>query len=308
MSTLNAQIYLNTFSDTCASNAPSLNNVRWCRNLNGLQVANPVSKELVVSAGQSIMFFNQARSLSQDSTTQYTLNVAADGAYELKWVGGTAPGFRTARALSTSNMTTITVTMNGPLMTLTGTNVSFASVVPGDYVTLAGVFSPLNVGTFKVLSASSSSISVENDSGTPEGPIALDSNFASEIFAFGSSGVQMGDSLVISSGFSPLSQQTFNITAVNSTTLEFSYAGVLPTETSVLTQIAVYSAAKRLLYFETDQKLNLLINGSQNIQIQPMINQNSVLPGIYLSTTLAYSCQITNPGLTDANMFVIEVE
>lgn len=311
MSTMNAQFFLNAFSDENASNSPSLNNVRWCRNIACMAISNPRSEELVVPAGQTVTLFNTARSLAQDNTTQYSLAATPfeAGNYTLSWTGGTAPAFRTARNIGTDDTSTIDITMNGPLMVISrGTNANFSSVVPGDYITLGSAFNASNVGTFKVLSATATSVSVQNETGVAQSGVALGSSFATNLFAYSASGVQVGDSLVISDGFSPLTQQTFVITGATPTALMFSATEVLPSESDIQTQIAVYAAAKRLVYMEADQTLSLAINTTQNIKIQPLISGTDVQPGIYFSSTLCYSIVITNAGITDANLFMISAE
>lgn len=60
MSKLNLSVYLSTYSDSKASNAPSLQNFKWNRSINGVEAQNAVSMTVTLAAGQTRMLFTGA--------------------------------------------------------------------------------------------------------------------------------------------------------------------------------------------------------------------------------------------------------
>ena len=73
MSKFNALIYLNAYDDYCSTNNPARNQFRWNRSLNSLLVSSPVSMDFSLAPGQTLSVFSGARTLSQDSTTEYSI-------------------------------------------------------------------------------------------------------------------------------------------------------------------------------------------------------------------------------------------
>jgi hypothetical protein len=69
------------------------------------------------------------------------------------------------------------------------------------------------------------------------------------------------------------------------------------------------STVKRIVYLESDIALHLLINGTLNITINPLIQTGGNFPGMYLSTEGITSIVATNPSTTAvANLFLASVE
>ena len=314
MSKLSFSIFVNAYSDSQSSNAPSLNNVKWARDISGLPVNNPTSQGLSVAPGETKSLFSGLRTLGQDSTTQYSiaLKPLSSNTYILSAVAGTLPNLRTPRSIGTDATTQVTVTVNGPVVTFTstsGTLFSLGSVQIGDIVKIGDLFNSLNQGSYAIIAKTSTSFSVENDLGTSEGPITLGAGFADQIQIFTAAGVQAGDTLIISGGFSPASQGSYKVTAVYANSLEFYSTGVLPQESNVLTQaIAIYSSAKRLVYMESGSKLNVILNGVNIGNMEPLVINNTVSPGIFMMNCTIYSLSVMNTGLESAQLLMIAVE
>lgn len=315
MSTLNFLVFLNAYSDSNSSNNPTLGNFKWDREINGLSVNNPQSLQLSLAPGETKTLFSGSRTLGQDGTTEYSIALKAftTNTYVLSWTGGTAPNFRTPRTSGADATTQVTVTTNGPLTTFAssgGTPFAFTSggVVVGDYVTVGNSFNQLNQGTFKILSFTDTSFTVENETGTAEGPITLGSGFAAQVQIYSAAGVQAGDTLLIDAGFSPVTQGAYSITAVYANSLEFFSADTLPQESDIMTQVSIYFAAKKLVYVEADQHISMILNGVSGNEIQPLVQGSKVNPGVFMRSSVVYSMSVTNVSTDPANVFFASVE
>lgn len=322
MSKLSLSIYLNAYSDPSSSNAPGLNNFKWARDLNSLIVSNPTNVAATLAPGETRALFSGVRTLAQDGTTQYSISLKplSTNTYILANVAGTAPDFRTPRSTGADATTQVTSVTNGPIVTFSstgGTAFNFAAVQIGDYVTIGNLFNVLNQGTFKIIAKTATSFTVENGVAVNEGPITLGAGFASQIAIFSAAGVQVGDTLVISGGFSQASWGSYEVTAVYAESVEFSSLALLPTEGPITTQsIAIYSNAKSLIYLESDSKLDVIVNGVTVGSIEPFIVSNAaqpslppaVIPGPFMLKSTVYSLSVTNNGISPANIFFAAVE
>lgn len=322
MSKFSFSIYLNAYSDRSSSNAPSLNNFKWARDISGLIVDNPTNLAAVLAPGETRSLFSGTRTLAQNGTTQYSISVKplSSNTYILANVGGQAPNFRTPRSTGADATTQVTAVVNGPIVTFTstgGTAFNLAGVVVGDYATIGNNFNFLNQGTFRIIAVSSTSFTVENLVAVSEGPITLGSGFATQVAIYSAAGVQIGDILAISGGFSQASWGNYEVTAVYANSLEFSSVNVLPEEGPITTQaIAIYSDSKSLIYIESDSLVSVIVNGIVVGNVEPFIVSNAaqpslppaVLPGPFLLKSTVHSLSVTNNGLTSANIFFAAVE
>lgn len=322
MATLKTLIFLQGYegspsSSACGgSNSPSKNFFKWTRE-NQSSISQALSETFQIAPGESQTLFSGTVSLAQDGTTQYSLALAPfqSNIYQLTNTGGTAPQFRTLRTIGTDATTQVTTSVNGPILTYTftgGTLPSLSSVQPGDNVLIGNAFNSLNQGStgiWQIISKTSTSFSVVNPSGYVEGPITLGSSFANQIRIFSADGVQIGDTLVISSGFSPVSWGSYQITLVTDYYLYFSFTGQLPSESGILTEVAVYSVAKTMVYCESDQNLTLTLNGgSPGPTIVPIVSNGSVFPGMFLLNGSVYSLSVTNNSINVANVTLLSAE
>lgn len=319
MSKLSAMFFLNAYSDKNPSNAPSYNNFKWTRNYNGLLVSNPNSVAFTLAPGETRTLINGSRTLTQDNTTQYSIALAPimgqNTTYRLTWSGGTNPGFRTSRTSGADATTQVTASLNGTVLTFASSGgAPFAlisgGVQIGDFVQIGSLFNVSNQGQFQIIALTATSFSVVNAFGVGEGPITLGAGFASQIDIFSAAGVQVGDTLLISGGFSPVTRGAYLVTAVTDLWVQFSSTAVLPTEGPITTEaITFYYDAQRLVYLESNQKVTMVINGQGGNEIDPIGDCNCVKqPGVFLRMSTIYSMTVTNISQSTASLYLASVE
>lgn len=318
MSTLKTLVFLQGYegSPSCTSNAPSKNFFKWTRETQS-SISSALSETFQIAPGESQTLFSGTVALTQDGTTQYSLALAPfqSNIYQLTNTSGTAPTFRTLRAIGTDATTQVTTSVNGPILTYTftgGTLPDLSSVQPGDNVLIGNLFNSLNqgpTGIWQIISTTSTSFSVVNTSGYVEGPITLGSGFANQVRIFSAAGVQIGDTVIISSGFSPVAFGSYQITLVTDYYLYFSYTGALPSQSGITTEVAVYSMAKTMIYMESDQNITVTLNGgSPGPTIVPVVSNGTVFPGIFLLNGVTYSLSVTNNSINTANVTLLSAE
>lgn len=314
MSKANLLVFLNTYSDSNSSNNPSLSNFKWARNINAIPAANPISEGITLAPGESRVLFDGTRTISQDNTTNYKIELKplSSNTYILSAVSGTLPNFRTPRSTGADATTQVTVTRNGPLATFTstgGTPFNFAAVQVGDYVRIGDQFNQLSQGEYKILAKTTTSFTIENTAASAEGPITLGSTFADQIQIYSAAGVQVGDILVISQGFSVVTRGSYKVTSVGANFVEFYSTAVLPEEDNIQTTgIAFYSSAKNLVYLETNQKSSVLINGTDVSKIEPFIINDSTQPGVFMLKSTIFSLEVQNTSTDTALLFLATIE
>ena len=189
-------------------------------------------------------------------------------------------------------------------------NLISGGVVVGDQVIISSNFNSLNQGQWNIVSLNATSFTVALPTATAEGPIVLGSGFASQVQIFSSGTVQVGDTLAVSSGFSSVSFGDYEITQVASNYITFSSANALPTQGPIMTEVVIYSDAKRMIYIEADQAVQLTINGVLTDSIEPFISSCGCFrqPGLFLRTSTIYSLSISNPGIVPARVFLAACE
>lgn len=315
MSRLHLQVFLNSYEDGTISNNPSLNNFRWFREISSVAVDRPQSLSFKLAPGESRTLFDGSRTLLHDGTTQYQLSkkVGSGNTYVLKHVGGTSPQFRIARTTGADATTQVTVTANASVLTFASTggtpfNLIVGGVIVGDEVLIGDQFSATNRGRFKIIAVTATSFSVENSSGVAEGPIILGVGFADQVRIYSASGVQNGDIIKILGGFSPASRASYEITAAQDNLIEFYSAKALPQETVTTNSLAIYSSAKKLVYLESNKRVDLNMNGSAAGSVEPILAETVSKPGMFLRSDIIWSMGVQNSGLETAEVFVASVE
>jgi hypothetical protein len=315
MSKFNILVSLQSYKDINPTNNPSMSHFKWTREQQGLMSEKPISQELSLSPSESKTIFDGARTLDHDNTTQYSLTKKplVSNTYVLECVAGAQPEFRIAKNSGADATTEITVSKNGTLITLQstdGTNLNLIAngVNVGDLVSLGSAFNATNQGVFKILSITATSLSLENASGSEE-IVVLGASFAQELEIFSSSGVQVGDTVKISGGFSPVSRESFEITAVYPDRIELFSPKTLPEELNVLTDsINIYSSAKKFIYIESSDKLTLTINGTSQVTIEPFVEVSGNKPGMYFQKSTIWSLSCNNDSINTATVYVAAIE
>lgn len=319
MAKLNVLVHLNAYSDSKDTNNPSMNNVRWSRDLESIPVDEPASKSLQVQPGQSMSLFSGTVSTSADSTTTWdiALKSGSSNTYKISHNGGTAPAFRTARSSGADATTEITVTKNAKLLKFEstgGTNLDLVSggVQIGDEVRLGSGFSEQNQGKYKIISFNTTSFTVENETGVAEGPVTLGADYEEDIDIFSADGVQVGDKVDLVAGFSSVSFGTYEITDVSHDFIEIFSNESLPSETAVSNNpeaFLIYTSAKSFLYLESDQDLSIKLNGSTvTNKIEPIFVGSQKKPGLFMSSSSIKSAEIENTSQSTANVFYVTAE
>jgi hypothetical protein len=237
---------------------------------------------------------------------------------------GTAPGFRTNRAL-TLNTEVVTVTVNNnATVQFALSSISagtFAAVSVGDVVWVpntstgdsANVFSETNSGFWTVLAVGPVSmvankvLTLKRLAGTSFSGVAevvtLTAN--TQLQAFSSAGVQVTDKLEIVSGFSSVSQKTFEISAVSHDWVEFSSTAALPLESGILptsTGLVFYTAGKKYLRIDVDQEAVVRLNGdtTNNVKVSPIVSASRDNMGWLEKYGSCYTLTVVNKSVTDS--------
>lgn len=276
MSILNNSSALVVYEDSSSTNNPFQRYIDWRRNATNITVSDPLNQRLALAPSATATVFSGTRATAIDGTSAFavTLNPAYSTVYRITNTGGTAPAFRTSRALTLSGATITVAVNNNATATFTTSTGSFSACQVGDVVFVpcvatgdsANIFSETNGGLWTVLAVSSTVLNLARLSGGLfEGVaevVVLASNI--QLQAFSSGGVQVGDTLEISAGFSSVSQKSFIVSAINPSWVEFSSSEALPLETGILptaSGMTFYSSAKRFLRIESDQELVVRFNG-----------------------------------------------
>jgi hypothetical protein len=307
---------LNSYADAQSTNNPARNYLRWTREVNNINASDdPESRGVYLQPGETKTLHSGLYTLGQDGTTHYSLSTTPGVAsnYTLLSTSGTSPAFRTIRPLtSLDNTSSVTIAQNAEvsvLMVSAGPSQSFSGIQAGDQIRLGPAFNTLNQGVFTVVAAGPTSVTYLNITGLSE-TVALGTTLSANLRAYSAAGVQLGDSLVIAGGFLSPSWGTYEITDVTDNSIAFSCAANLPIESNIQTnQIFAYTAAKSLIYVESNKKVSLAINASGQANIEPFVDSaGAVTPGILLNKATIYSLTITNTDVDTATVYFASVE
>ena len=316
---MNLIVHINAYEDDKSTNAPTMNNVKWNRELQGIDICEPESKSLKLPAGQSATLFSGTVDTNDDNTTTFDLALKAGSTntYRISHNSGTAPEFRTARTSGADATTEVTVTKNAKLLVFTSTggtalDLITNGVVVGDEVRIGAPFNAQNQGKFKILALTATSFTVENEIGQAETGIVLGAGFAEAINIYSEDGVQVGDKTDILAGFSSVTFGTYEITDVSHDYIEIYSNGSLPAESNISNNpkaFNIYRDAKGFLYIESDRKIDIKINGSTATnEIQSFQVGTSQKPGVFMTSASIKSCEIVNKSQQTANIFYVSAE
>jgi len=311
------------FSDVNVTSNPSLRQIDWSR-FHQVDVSNPKTDIFDLAPGETLTLFNGTRSTSINGSTDFdlTLSPLASTRYRFTWGGaGANPAFRTDRGLALDTETVTVVINNNYTATFTTTAGGFSGMVAGDIVFIpgtttgdtAGPFSSDNEGYWNVLSIDGTNTTIQlsrsgdSFSGVSEVVILTDD---SELQAFSSTGLQVGDKVNISSGFSTTVQGTYEVDTVNPKWFEVLSTDTLPvSETAVPTASGMifYTSAKRYIKLEADQACVVRANGASD-STQAVEPWNSEAPGEYSKTGPTWSLSVENKSASTLNLVVLSAE
>jgi hypothetical protein len=330
MATLSITNRFLSYEDSISSNNPQQRPFDWSRQLQGIPCDNASAEPFRIQPLAQVTVFDGTRTLGYGALTQYDLapvNIAANR-YRLKWNGvGDAPTFRTDRAvdfLSGPNPATITVTpqLNQCVAVTSNAGAVFGSVVPGDVVyipglstgDLASIFDPLNEGYWSVLNATASTLALVRMSGQVYTALAqtvtITDNTSFQVFS--SDIVQLDDTLSLVTGFSPVLFQNYEIVAVTADSLDFISGTILPPLVDYapgINSIVVFSNAKSWIALETDQNLDVSINGSStSFTVEPLLAGDPAKVGVFQLMGTVYSLAVTNKSTVPASIRILSAE
>jgi hypothetical protein len=318
------------YNDTYISNNPLRKYVDWARNYMDLEVSNPKSNPYKIAARETVNVFSGLVSTSIGADTKFTLAISPVNTshYRFTWTGvGVNPVFRTNRAIVTTGKT-YTWLANGNLtVTLTSSLTNdFSAVAVGDWVyvpdtslgdSIATPFDALNSGYWYVISKDSTNTILQIYRGDSVDFEAYSGAFAAtgaaDMVIYSASGVQIGNKVDVSAGFTANVQQLYTIAGVSPTWVEIVATGALPvTQTAVpgVSGMLFYNTSKNFILVEYDQECVIQINGDVTLvnRLAPWIPGDKEHTGQYMRTGPTWSMNIINKSIAELNVVVITAE
>jgi hypothetical protein len=301
--------------------------VDWYRDQSGTPVTDPQSESHTLAPGGSKVVFDGSVVSAIDGTTEFDLELSSLDAsrYRISWVGGTNPVFRTSRGLTLDGIVvTMTANANATLSVSVPAGPDFTSVVVGDEVFIphtttgdtANVISVLNAGRWQVLGkASATSITLARPVGTDfEGvsqTVELTDN--DQFRAYSAAGLQIGDSVDLSGGFSLSARKVYEIVAVTNSFIEIMSTSPLANESSVVptaSGMVFFTSNKSFVYIEANQECAVRVNGDTgNYQrLSPPDASNTLSPGQYMRRGPTWSLTMVNLSAVNVDITIIHCE
>ena len=312
------------FSDAISNSNPLLKNVDWDREQLGIPVTDPRATPYTIDPQATFLVFNGQRTTAIDGTTAFTVTLSPldPSTYRFTAVSGTPPGLRTNRNLALNgSAVTIAVNANQTVNISVVSAADFTGTIVGDIVFIPGPitgdaatpFSALNQGFWQVLSVVTSKNLVltrlpgQSFSGTSETQTLTAS---SQVQAFSAAGVQVGDIVDITAGFSVGTRTTFVVKTVTATFFEIVASTPIALDTSVLpgaTGLIFYTLGRTFLYIEVDQEAAVQVNNDvgQTQRVAPIIPADPLNVGIYMKKGPAYALSIVNRTVFPLHALVI---
>lgn len=322
---LNVTLKILAFGDKSINSNPRLRYVDWNRDASGIQVRDPKAESHSIDPGATKIVFDGTRTTTITSAAfDVSLSPLDPSRYRFTWNGGSSPGFRSDRGLTLSGSNITFAGLANQTVTASIDVGSFSTVNPGDTLFIpgtasgdpAGPISPLNGGYWQVLAVlSATSLSLARPAGvdftSTNETVLLTAN--SQVQAFSSSGVQVGDWMDISGAFALATRKTFQVVAVTSKFVEVVSTSVLPPETGIVpgsTGMIFYTDTKSFLYIEADQEACVRLNGStsNNDRLSPIEPGNPDRPAPFLTRGPVWSLSIVNRSAVTLNVVVVHAE
>jgi len=296
-----------------ALTAPNSSKLSFCLTAVELKQSSEFTETLAPFESKTVV--STRRSSGLDATTELQVSQPISSlttTWRLTWTGtGANPLFRTARALSTTALTAITISrLSDTIVRLTQATapLSTTAIQIGDYLLIekttdsfTSPFTTSNQGTpVKVVGKTSTTIDVQ-DNGfmVAETAVVLGADFAEALKVFSASGVQQNDTLVIkSTALNAGNRGEFKVTAVSSDYVEI--------EASSLVAETVTGALATNVYFadEVVRFLGITASGQIKVTIDGEPVETSVLDtGAFLAGT--FKCtEVLVENLTDLGVSI----
>lgn len=324
---LNFTAKILAFADSRDSNDPRLRYADWYRHMGGISVGTVKGGENhTIEAGGSKTFFDGTRSTTIDGTTAFSVALSPldPSRYRFTYTGGTSPGFRASRSLTPNGISLTFLVNANATVTLTSASALFGAVQVGDIVFVpntstgdaANVIAATNSGYWQVLAVGGATsitlvrfagedFSAQNETVVPTAN--------SQLVAYGPSGVQVGDYVDISSGFSSASRKIYRVEAVTDTFFEVISTTAIPAETGILPTnagLSFYTSAKSFVYVEANQECAIRANGDtgNSQRVSPAEAGNPDMPGIYCKFGPTWALTVVNRSAFPAEIVLIHAE
>lgn len=300
-------INLFAYSDGQPTNNPQLRDFDYARRLQDVPTSKTRTQQHIVSINESETVMSLQRSLASGSS--WTISNPEGVTARWEW-SGLSPGLRTERggsALTTASTVSVVRQGNSQVVRLTFSESPGTGIVAGDEIYLGpnSGLSPMNSGIFTVVAASGPGKWVEvlaQDMVNESLAAVLDET---DIYAFSSGPVRVGDYLRVSdTAFNFGNRGEYQITRVTSRFLEVQNSNVVPEgSTPITADIVVYDQLYKLTYLESDQPVNVYVNGATSpIAVEPVQAGQGGLVGVLLWRGPVYSLVIENVGFNAANI------
>ena len=91
---INILLNLLIYSDGKQSSAPSLRDVDYNRQLIGIPTGNSFTQRFSIPPASTLTVADMARTLTQDATTEYTVELVEGSTFRYRHTAGTSPGLR----------------------------------------------------------------------------------------------------------------------------------------------------------------------------------------------------------------------
>jgi hypothetical protein len=316
-----------SFADVGITSNPSRRPINWERTISSIPVFNDSTKLYEVEPLGTLSIIDGQRPTNIDGTTTFSIAISplANDRYRVTHTIGTAPAFKTTRSLACSGIVlTLVLNPNLSLTLIAGSGTPFSTTVAGDTIFIPGVstgdsvspFNSLNEGYWVVLSSTLTQLSLARfaDSGVFSGTSeTVTPSDNSQIQAFSSSGVQVGDTVEISAGFSFTAQHAYEILAVNPEWIEFESSAPLGPQVGIIPGVAgmvFYKLAIRYLRIEGDQEFIIRLNsdtGNTN-RIEPIIPGDIDHAGWMEKWGPVWKLDVVNRTMSTLNLVVLQAE
>lgn len=314
------------YDDLAINSNPTRTPINWSKTITKIPVDNPSTIKHTIAALDSKTLFDGTRSTSIDGTTAFSLalNSQDPTVYRFTNTAGTAPAFRTDRGLTLSGIVlTLTALNNLSLTILAGSGTPFSAVQVGDIVFIPGIstgdgagpFDELNVGFWTVIAKTSTQLTVTRATNTVFSGISesVTPSSNTQLIAFSAAGVQVGDMVDISSGFSVSNQGTFEILSVTPSWIEVFSTLPLGGETGIIptaSGMKFYSSAKQFLHIDADQNCVIQLNGDTGDynRLSPFIPGDSNNSAFLTKVGPTWKCIVVNKSATILNITELSAE
>jgi len=256
-----------------------------------------------VGPNSSYTVFDASSGTNLNNTAQFSIT-SSGSAYQIFQTAGTNAGFRTLRTINLGSDSAFNVTVNNSaLVTYTlsaGTSFTTTSVIAGDilYIDAASPFAAGNKGSFPIISSTTNSVSVQNTNAVAQSSVTLGASYASQFKIFSANGVQNGDTLKISAGFSPSTWGDYVVQNVTDNTVYFNSTSPLAIETNVTpgaSGLTFYSSSPFYTYGSGNQPAQLLFDGeASGSVVEPITEGFSTVNWFFLKSGSNYRLVLKN--------------